>query len=53
MPSMTMPRQLSDFAVLCTGCGSVIPLLLFVVSGRPHAQSRCPGCGQLAFLHRA
>ena len=53
MPTATMPRQLIEFAVMCAGCGAFIPLVRFVADGRPHAQSRCPGCGQTSFLNRS
>jgi hypothetical protein len=41
-----LPR---DIAVPCA-CGSYVPLVCFVVDGRPHNQARCPHCDQLVFL---
>jgi hypothetical protein len=42
----TLPR---DIAVPCQ-CGGCVPLLRFVVDGRPHSQARCPHCDRLVFL---
>jgi hypothetical protein len=39
----------ADLAVPCS-CGGTIPLVLFVVDGRPHNQASCPHCGRLRFL---
>lgn len=38
-----------DIAVPCS-CGHCIPLVRFVVDGRPHNQARCPQCDRLVFL---
>jgi hypothetical protein len=43
-----LPRNL---AVPCS-CGAAVPLLLFVVDGRPHDVARCTSCGQRVFLSR-
>jgi len=41
-----LPR---DIAVPCT-CGQFVPLVCFVVDGRPHNQAPCPHCERLVFL---
>jgi hypothetical protein len=43
-----LPRNL---AVPCS-CGAAVPLLLFVVDGRPHDVARCTSCGERMFLSR-
>jgi len=42
----SLPR---DIAVPCA-CGGFVPLLCFVVDGRPHNEARCPSCDRLVFL---
>jgi hypothetical protein len=45
----TTDRLPRDLAVPCT-CGAAVPLLLFVVDGRPHDVARCLECDQRVFL---
>jgi len=46
----SLPAELLDAGVLCPHCRRLIPVLLFVLDGRPHAQTRCPSCERTAFL---
>jgi len=40
-------------AVLCSGCATPVPLVLFVARRAPMRQVRCPGCGGDVVLHDA
>jgi hypothetical protein len=45
-----LPRGVS---VLCTGCASPVPLVLFVVGPSPARQVSCPSCSGDVVLHDA
>jgi hypothetical protein len=47
----TTDRLPCDLAVPCS-CGAVVPLVLFVLDGRPHDVARCLTCGERIFLSR-
>ena len=49
--TVTTDRLPRDLAVPCS-CGAAVPLVLFVVDGRPHDAARCPACTQWMFLSR-
>jgi hypothetical protein len=40
-------------SVLCTGCASPVPLVLFVVGPSPARQVSCPSCSGDVVLHDA